>query len=131
MEANEAKALLADAAGDEDPGFLPPSVLPKLTADDVPDETFVEVGVPKDGVMRVEWSGRLYREAREQGFKDVRTNDSAKFRRSNCDEGTYCLFAPGNPTFPAERTGVHRRGVVRRIPFEAPRSALTRLAARA
>jgi hypothetical protein len=65
MEANEARALLADAEGDEDPVFLPPAVLPKLTVDDLPDNTFVEVGVPKDEVRNVEWNGRLYREGNQ------------------------------------------------------------------
>lgn len=63
MKADEAKALLSSAEGDEAPVFLPPGVLSKLTVDDLPDDTFIEVGVPKDGVMHVEWSGRLYREA--------------------------------------------------------------------
>ncbi len=61
MEADAAKVLLANEAGAEEPVFLPPAVLPKLTLDDLPANTFVEIGVPKDGVMHVEWSGRLYR----------------------------------------------------------------------
>jgi hypothetical protein len=62
MEVETARKLLADGEGTEEPVFLPPSVLPKLSIDDLPPETSVGVGVPKDGVMHVEWSGRLYRQ---------------------------------------------------------------------
>jgi hypothetical protein len=65
MNVDEARVRLADAEGNEEPVFLPPGVLPKLTVDDLPDGTFVEVGVLKDGVMHVEWSGRLYREGHQ------------------------------------------------------------------
>jgi hypothetical protein len=62
MDEDAAKAMLADGAGTEEPVFLPPAILHKLTLEDLPPDTFVEVGVPKDGVMHIEWSGRLYRE---------------------------------------------------------------------
>jgi len=61
MDPEDAKKLLANADGDE-PVFLPPSVLEKLTVEDLPQDVSVEVGVPKDGVMHIEWSGRLYRD---------------------------------------------------------------------
>ena len=60
LELDVAKKMLAEGDGDE-PVFLPPSILDKLTIDDLPEEVFVEIGVPKDGVMHIEWSGRLYR----------------------------------------------------------------------
>lgn len=57
------KGVARKRGGGEGPVFLPPVVLSKLTVDDLPNDTFVQMGVPKDGVMHVEWSGRLYREA--------------------------------------------------------------------
>jgi hypothetical protein len=39
----------------------PSSVLPKITKDDIPEDVFIEVGALKDGVIHLEWSGRLYR----------------------------------------------------------------------
>lgn len=60
MNKEEARALLKEAAGTEDPVFLPPSILDALTVDDFARDTFVEVGALKDGVMHMEWSGRLY-----------------------------------------------------------------------
>ncbi len=63
MEVNEAKGLLANG-DDEEPVFLPPDVLPKLTVDDLPKNIAVEVGVLKDGVMHLDWSGRLYRKGK-------------------------------------------------------------------
>lgn len=61
MEFDVAKKLLAEADEDE-PVFLPSAVLGKITVDDFPESASVEVGVLKDGVMHVEWSGRLYRD---------------------------------------------------------------------
>jgi hypothetical protein len=61
LELDVAKKMLAEGDDDE-PVFLPPSILDKLTADDLPQNVSVEVGVPKDGVMHIEWSGRLYRD---------------------------------------------------------------------
>jgi hypothetical protein len=62
MEVDAAKKLLAEADGDEESVFLPPAVLGKLSVDDLSPETSVEVGVRKDGVMHLDWSGRLYRD---------------------------------------------------------------------
>jgi hypothetical protein len=44
----EARALLTEGDGSEDPLFL-----------DFPPKNFVDIGALKDGVMHVEWSGRL------------------------------------------------------------------------
>jgi hypothetical protein len=62
MDVDTAKALIAEGEGDEQPVCLPPTVLEKLSVDDLPANTSVEVGVEKHGVMHVEWSGRLFRE---------------------------------------------------------------------
>jgi hypothetical protein len=61
MDLDTARKLLADGAATEEPVFLLPSVLSKLSIDDLPLDTFIEIGVLKDGVMHVEWEGRLYR----------------------------------------------------------------------
>lgn len=61
MKVDIAKKLLTDADEDE-PVFLPPAVLENLTVDDLPKGVSVEVGVNKDGVMHVDWSGRIYRD---------------------------------------------------------------------
>jgi hypothetical protein len=62
MEVDTARRLLADGAATEQPVFLPPSVLSKLSIDDLLLDTCIEIGVLKDGVMHVEWAGRLYRQ---------------------------------------------------------------------
>jgi hypothetical protein len=61
MNAEEAKALLEVAYKDE-AVFLPPSVLDQITLDDIPDEVMIEVGLPKDGIMHLDWSGRLFKD---------------------------------------------------------------------
>jgi hypothetical protein len=65
MTADDARSLLVAGAGEDEPVLLPPAVLPQLTLEDIPPDTFVEVGVPRDGILHVEWSGRLYREGDE------------------------------------------------------------------
>jgi hypothetical protein len=61
MDAAEAKALLK--ATDEDESvFLPSSVLDKITVVDIPDEVMIEVGSPKDGMIHLDWSGRLFKD---------------------------------------------------------------------
>jgi hypothetical protein len=59
MEADTAKSSLADGAGTEEPVFPPPDVLPKLTLHDLPQDSIVEIGVPKDSVMHLEWIGNF------------------------------------------------------------------------
>ncbi|MBE9049195.1 hypothetical protein IQ243_02015 [Nostocales cyanobacterium LEGE 11386] len=61
MDGAEAKALLKIAYEDE-PVFLPPSVLDKIMLDDIPDEVMIEVGSLRDGVMYLDWSGRLFKD---------------------------------------------------------------------
>jgi hypothetical protein len=59
----DAKKLLAEGAGEDEPVFLPPSLLDQLSVDDMPEDVSVEVGILKDNVRHIEWSGRLYRNA--------------------------------------------------------------------
>jgi hypothetical protein len=61
MDAAEAKALL-EAAYEDEAVFLPPNVLNKITLDDIPNQVMIEVGLPKDGVMHLDWSGRLFKD---------------------------------------------------------------------
>ncbi|AFZ17943.1 hypothetical protein [Allocoleopsis franciscana] len=61
MDVAEAKARL-EAAYEDEAVFLPPSVLNKITLDDIPNQVMIEVGLPKDGVMHLDWSGRLFKD---------------------------------------------------------------------
>jgi hypothetical protein len=63
LKPDAAKKLLAEGFSDE-PVFLPPSVLDKLSVDDLPRNVSIEVGVLKDGMMHMEWNGRLYRDGK-------------------------------------------------------------------
>jgi hypothetical protein len=62
MTADEARDLLAASAGDDFPAVLPPSVLSKLTIEDVPEDTRLEIGTVKDAITHLEWSGCLFRD---------------------------------------------------------------------
>jgi hypothetical protein len=62
MRTEEARRLIALCDGPEEPGPLPASVLSELTIQDLPEGVAVEVGVTKEGVVHLDWSGRLYRE---------------------------------------------------------------------
>ena len=64
MDLETAKALLAACHGDQDeePIFLPPAILHKLSVDDLPAHAQVGVGTQKDGITHIEWEGRLYRD---------------------------------------------------------------------
>src|SRR5262249_46581352 len=59
MTPEQAKQILADEAGSEDPVFLPPGVLKGISIGDVPEDTPIEVGILKDGVHHIEWDGSL------------------------------------------------------------------------
>ena len=39
--------------------FLPPSIVDALTVDDFAPDSSFEIGVLKDGVIHIEWSGRF------------------------------------------------------------------------
>lgn len=60
MKAEDAKTMLANGADSDEPVFLPAAILSSLTIEDLPPDTFVEVGVSKEGIKHIEWSGRLY-----------------------------------------------------------------------
>ena len=62
MRPEEAKAELADAAEDEEPVVLPPSVLGDIDAQDIPDGALIQIGKPKGGVIHIDWSGTLSQE---------------------------------------------------------------------
>jgi len=65
MDAHEARRILADRDDPESPVDLPPSVLPKLTVDDLPDGGAIQVGTLKKGVMHLDWNGTLSRDGDE------------------------------------------------------------------
>jgi hypothetical protein len=59
MTPEEAMELLAEASGAEEPVTLPPSVLKHVTLANVPKDTLIEIGIPKDGAIHLEWSGTI------------------------------------------------------------------------
>jgi hypothetical protein len=65
MDALEARTLLAGSDHTESPVDLPASVLPKLTIDDLPDGSAIQVGTLKEGVVHLDWNGTLGRDGDE------------------------------------------------------------------
>jgi len=61
MKTEEARHLIA-LADNEEPAVVPASVLSALTIDDLPDGGALQVGTTKEGVIHLDWEGRLYRE---------------------------------------------------------------------
>jgi hypothetical protein len=61
MNTADARCILALPQDEGEPVALPPSILSKLTIDDVPDGASFQVGTMKDGVLHLDWSGTLYR----------------------------------------------------------------------
>jgi hypothetical protein len=61
VDAAHAREVLASAK-DDDPVALPPSVLSELTVDDLPEGISVQIGIMKDRVLHLDWSGTLFRE---------------------------------------------------------------------
>lgn len=61
MRVGEARRALLVAKEEEEPADLPPSVLSELTIDDVPEGTSFQIGVPKGGVLHLDWNGKFYR----------------------------------------------------------------------
>lgn len=59
MSPEEARTLLQEAVGEEDPVFLPPAVLKDLTIDDLPEDLQLEIGTQKDDVLHVDWDGTI------------------------------------------------------------------------
>jgi hypothetical protein len=62
MNITEAKEQLIAAADDEDPVVLPMNVLEQMTANDLPEGVLVEVGSFKDGIVHLDWGGRLFKD---------------------------------------------------------------------
>ncbi len=58
----EARNLLQEAASDEEPIHLPPSVLKELSVADIPEDVQLEVGTLKDGVIHIDWDGAIVNE---------------------------------------------------------------------
>lgn len=62
MDVEVARKRLQEADGCEDPVTLPPSVLNSLSANDLPRDVEVQVGVVKKSIHYIEWSGVLLRD---------------------------------------------------------------------
>ena len=62
MDFEIARRLLREAEGDEEPVTLPASILASLSLADLPPDVPVQVGVIKEGVHHIEWSGELRRD---------------------------------------------------------------------
>jgi hypothetical protein len=62
MKIEEARRILANANCEEDAVDLPPSVLPRLNIDDMADGASLRIGVLKDGMVHLDWTGSLRRE---------------------------------------------------------------------
>lgn len=65
MTADEARRALDQGEEEEAPVLLTPSILAKLTKDDVPEGVSLQVGTMKDGVIHLEWEGRMYKAENE------------------------------------------------------------------
>jgi hypothetical protein len=61
MNTEEARHILALSVDADEPVTLPPSVLPRLDLDDMPEGGSFEIGTIKGGVLHLDWSGRLLR----------------------------------------------------------------------
>lgn len=59
MTRDDALTMLTDSVGNEEPVFLPPTILAELTASDIPADVQVSVAETKDGIMHVEWDGNF------------------------------------------------------------------------
>lgn len=64
MKIEEARRILSLADAEEEAVDLPPSVLSKLTIDDMLDRGSFKVGIAKDGALHLDWSGTLHRQGR-------------------------------------------------------------------
>lgn len=61
MELKQARMLLADASQDEILVAIPAPLLRRLKLNDIPDGATFQVGTEKDGVIYLDWEGRLCR----------------------------------------------------------------------
>ena len=62
MKAEEARHLIALSDDPEEPVAVPASVLSKLSIHDLPEGVALQVGVTKEGIVHLDWNGKLYRE---------------------------------------------------------------------
>jgi hypothetical protein len=62
MNAEEARHLIALSDDPEEPVVVPASVLSELTIHDLPEGAALQVGVTKEGIVHLDWNGKLYRE---------------------------------------------------------------------
>ena len=62
MDVQEARRIIAACEDEESQAELPPSVLPKLTINDLPDGGTIQIGTMRDGVLHLAWSGTLGRD---------------------------------------------------------------------
>ena len=62
MDGEQAKAILQDASGDEEPVVLPIGVLSKLNALDIPDDIRIQVGKIKNNIIHLDWEGFLFKD---------------------------------------------------------------------
>ena len=63
MNTDNLKTELQNAIGSEEPVFLHPSQLSKLSVDDLPEDVMLSVGQPRDGIMHIEWDGHFFKDA--------------------------------------------------------------------
>jgi len=61
MDAAKAKAILQEASGTDEPAVLPRSILRQLTAADVPDDVYIQVGHTKGNIIHLDWEGFLFK----------------------------------------------------------------------
>jgi hypothetical protein len=62
MKAEEARHLIALSDDPEEPVAVPASVLSELTIHDLPEGAALQIGVTREGVVHLDWVGKLYRE---------------------------------------------------------------------
>jgi len=62
MNIEEARSVLADSDDINEPVTLPAGILAKLDIDDLPDGGAFQIGVFKDGVHHIDWSGKIGRD---------------------------------------------------------------------
>ena len=65
MNADEARLILVECEGDEEPVALPSAVLSKLTVDDLSDGAAIQVGTLRDGILHLDWNGTLGRDGQD------------------------------------------------------------------
>jgi hypothetical protein len=64
MTVKEARNILAASDEEDYVPTLPASILEKLKISDLPDGGAFQIGVPKDGVDHIEWSGKIGRDGK-------------------------------------------------------------------